>query len=774
MKCKNCGNELLDGAVFCQACGTKQDEPAAEVKQEETKAEETKAEETKAEETKAEEKPAEEKKEEAPAQSEAQPQQQAPVQPQAQPQTQPQNGETKKKSPLPFILIGVAAVAVIALIFAAVKLIGGAGKNGSSSTVAYISKGTLCIISDATAKDPKILEVCDLDVDEYAYLPYNFLTWSDDHKILYFFDDVDSDSVGDLCYIQVSKLGKDKTKNESKVVVIEDNVYTSSLTVLSDGKLLFLTSKDKLCIYGGKETEELAKKVENYYRTDDGKGIVYLADAGDDGSTLYYMPISGGDSTELDDEVDYISRVEDDHVIYRKTEYDDDYNYIQSLYTCDYNGNADEITDALDSIGTVTDNGFYYTEKVASSVTVYDYIDDPYVSSDEAAVEPEYPTTDAGFVSADPEEVFDEYKLGRIVKKFDGNPVAYMEDNCWSYTYSDRDYYYIYNSDTYEEYYYDIEAGVYYRYDSDTMQAARDQYYEDQEEWYDIQNRIYLREALKEYEVDPGYSALYYYHDGKSEEIVGECKDVNFAYIGADTPIAFYHLVDSSAVEKISIDDVDYAYDAYDRLFGYSANGDYGDIYYAIGQDADLSLGESGVIGDIGGSYSNSKIAVEIENDGKTEIFLYDIKESSLEQDSKFDDDAEVISGFTDGKVYFIKNVSEYGDKGDLFIYDGKENTKIIKNISLYNSGCVFDSGSIICFDDNGKAILYDAAGEEIVKLGVVSSLWRDVNYISDKKVLYLADEKLCYYNGKETVKIATRVEYVKFINTSGTTLSTN
>ena len=69
MKCKNCGNELLDGAVFCQACGTKQDEPAAEVKQEETKAEETKAE----------EKPAEEKKEEAPAQSEAQPQQQAPV-----------------------------------------------------------------------------------------------------------------------------------------------------------------------------------------------------------------------------------------------------------------------------------------------------------------------------------------------------------------------------------------------------------------------------------------------------------------------------------------------------------------------------------------------------------------------------------------------------------------------------------------------------------------------------------------------------------------------
>ena len=60
MKCKKCGNELEEGAAFCQSCGSKVEdaektsEPAAEAdKTVEAKVEETKAEEKKAEEAKA-------------------------------------------------------------------------------------------------------------------------------------------------------------------------------------------------------------------------------------------------------------------------------------------------------------------------------------------------------------------------------------------------------------------------------------------------------------------------------------------------------------------------------------------------------------------------------------------------------------------------------------------------------------------------------------------------------------------------------------------------
>ena len=762
MKCKNCGNELMDGAVFCQACGTKQDEPA-EVKQEETKAEEAKA---AAEAPKAEEKPAEEKKEESAAQAQAQPEAQPQVQAQPQASAQPQAGEGKKKPILPIILGIAAAVVVIALIALGIKLIGGS-KGGSSTAVAYVSKGTLCVITDAASKEPKIYEVCDIDIDDDAYYPYNFITWSDDHKTIYFFDDVDADKYGDLCSVQISKLGKDKAKNESRVVVIDDNVYIPNFTVLSNGKLLYTTSKEKLCFYGGKEPEEIAKDVTSYYLTDDDKGVFYLGDyETGEGYTLSYISITGENATELDDKVSYVTTVEDNYIIYTKSNYDEDYVYTQSLYTADVDGNVDEITDSLGSVGSVTANGFYYTEAVASTVTVYDYIDDPYASSDAAAVEPVYPDSDAGFVQADPEEVFDDYKLARIVKKFDGDPVAYMESNCSTYTYGGRDYYYTYNSDTYEAYYYDIAGDVYYRYDSDKMAEARDKYYEDQEVWYDIQNRIYLRESLKEYEVDPGYVALYYYHDGQSEEIVEECKDVKFAYIGLDTPMAFYHAANSDDIEKLSIDDISYAYDAYDRLFGYSASDDYGDIFYAIGKDADLSLGESGKIGSIGGTSTDSRVALEIVDEDKTEIFLYNLKGTTLEQDSKFDDEAELIAGYRDGKVYFIKNISEYGETGDVFVYDGKDNSKVIKNVNLYDSGIIFENGNMIFTDDKGKAVLYNAAGEEIVKLGNLDSVW-DVRYFSDKKILFVADEKLCFYNGKETFKIATRVEYIRYASAS-------
>ena len=122
--------------------------------------------------------------------------------------------------------------------------------------------------------------------------------------------------------------------------------------------------------------------------------------------------------------------------------------------------------------------------------------------------------------------------------------------------------------------------------------------------------------------------------------------------------------------------------------------------------------------------------------------------------------------------MHFIKNVDYNSSTGDLYIYDGKDNTKVVKNIGLYNSGIVFDSGSMVFANDNGKFILYNAAGDEIVKLGSIDSVWNDINYISDKKVIYVADEKLCYYNGKETFKIASRVEYVSFASTSGYTLS--
>ncbi|MBP5701368.1 MAG: zinc-ribbon domain-containing protein [Lachnospiraceae bacterium] len=793
MKCKQCGVELEEGAVFCQSCGAKVEAPAEEApKAEEKPAEEApKAEEKPAEEApKAEEKPAEEapKAEEKPAEeapkAEEKPADEAPKAeeaPQAQPQAaQPQADAAGKKSKvLPIILIAAAAVVVLILAIVGIKALFSGKKGDTSTVVAYVSRDTLCVIMDATAKDPKILEVCDIDIDDDLYdlyyganyVPDSLVRWSDDEKTLYFFNDVDSDGSATLCKVTVSKLGKDKSKNESKIVEIDDKVKLDSLRFLEDGRIAYLTTKDKLMVYNGKESVEVEKDVYSIRTVNGGKGFLLLADATDEGNYTLLYADSKFETTEIDDDVSYIKFVTDDKVYYAKV---DSETWEYSLYVSGFDGKSEEeICDDFDYMGTMTDGGFYYTERIDSEENLYDYIIDPYEKDDNDAVEPVSPDTSAGFVLSSENEAFDEYKQGRIKKNYD-DALDYMESNCSIYTYGGVDYYYIWNSDNWNDYYYDINADKYYRYDSDTYYAARDTYYEELDEWYAIQSRISLRESLKEYTFDPGYVSLNYYHDGKSEELVSECAQVELVYLVDKAPMAVYSLPSEDSVEKIHIDDIGYAYEAYDQIFGYEANNQSGELLVAVGSDTDISLDVEGQINDTIISEDDGLFAIVVyvrdkNDESEKQIMLYDMKGTSFTLNEKFDDEAEALCAFKNGVVYFMKGTNSEGSEADLYVYDGKDNTKVIKNVSLYYDGIVYDNGSILCFDDS-DAVIYDKNGEQIVKLGYIASIYSDINRISDKKIVFYSDGKLRYYNGKETIKIVSSVDNVWFNSSVGGT----
>lgn len=755
MKCKQCGVELEEGAVFCQSCGAKVEAPAEEA----PKAEEKPAEEA----PKAEEKPAEE----AP---------KAEDNSQAQPQA---DAAGKKSKLLPIILIAAAAVVVLILAIVGFKALFSGKKGDTSTVVAYVSKDTLCVIMDATAKDPRILEVCDIDIDDDLYdlyyganyVPDSLVRWSDDEKTLYFFNDVDSDGTATLCKVAVSKLGKDKSKNEGKVVEIDDKVKLDSLRFLDDGRIAYLTSKDKLMVYNGKESVEVEKDVYSIRTVNGGKGFLLLADATDEGNYTLLYADSKFETTEIDDDVSYIKFVTDDKVYYAKV---DSETWEYSLYVSGFDGKGEEeICDDFDIMGTMTDTGFYYTESIESEENLYDYIIDPYESDDRNAVEPVSPNTSAGFVLSSENEAFDEYKQGRIKKNYD-DALDYMESNCSVYTYDGVDYYYIWNSDNWNDYYYDINADKYYRYDSDTYSAAREAYYEDLDNWYAIQSRISLRESLKEYTFDPGYVSLNYYHDGKSEELISECAQVEIVYLADKAPMAVYSLPSEDSVEKIHIDDIGYAYEAYEQIFGYDANNKSGELFVAVGSDTDISLDVEGQINDTIISEDDGLFAAVVSvkdknDDFEKQILLYDMKGTNFTLNEKFDDEAEALCAFKNGVVYFMKGTNSEGSEADLYVYDGKDNTKLIKNVSLYNDGIVYDNGSILCFDES-DAVIYDKNGEQIVKLGYIASIYSDINRISDKKIVFYSEGKLRYYNGKETIKIASSVDNVWFNSSTGGT----
>ena len=823
MKCKNCGSELEEGALFCQSCGSKVEEaektsePAAEAdkaeeaKAEETKAEEKKAEESKAEETKAEEKKAEEPKaeevkaeekkaeepkaeeakaqeaEKAPEQTQqeskaetpaAQPQPAPQAQSAPQPQAAPQaaGGEKKKSKALP-IIIAAAAVAVLALIVVlGAKLFKGmsGGRNSASTMAVYLSRGTLVYTPDVTASEPKLFVICDIDLDDSIYyIPDNLVTITDDEKYIYFFNDVKDNGCADLCRVQTGKLGKDKDKNEKKIEEIDDNVRVSSLIFLDGGRVAYVTGKDKLMIFNGKESTEIQKDVVNPYSAKDGKAVVYLAEEDTDGDyTLFYLEASKTEPEILEEEVSYISTVSKDGIYYCTEDHDD---WTTTLFFYSFSdGNSVEITEDFSYASTKTDKGFYFVGHANSEVCLYDYIKDPYASDDEKVTDPAYPEYSDGFKAASSMDAFDEYKMDRIVSRYNGDPIAYMENNCSVSTYKDVRYYYIYNSDTGKAFYYDISGDKFYVYDEDTYDRAYEQYSAEKEKWYEAQNRIYLRQALKDYTFDPGYVTLNYYHDGSVDELVEKCSNVQFVF-SSSVPMAVYNLPDDDDVEKISIDDITYAYDAYDRLFGYNAGSENKSVYVAIGSDAGIALDIEGKIDGVTYSQDEGLFAITLDTykkDGSFDeknVYLYTLKGTTFTLNEKFDDEAECVAAFKSGNVFFVKGTDRGSMEGDLYIFDGKNNTRIIKNVNVYEYGYVFDSGSIICYKDE-NAILYNKAGEEIVKLGEIQYAYQNLNYISDKKIIFLAGDKLRFYNGKEIVKIANSVDKIWFSRTGSST----
>ena len=794
MFCKNCGVELPDDAQFCKSCGCKVDaidvsatvpaaEPVAEStgKTEEPVAEDTiKTTEILADEAGITEDPG---KTEEPASDEAgkteiftstepvvEPR---PVNTEVAPKAAKPQDQGKKKNKLPLV-IGIAAggfVAVVALILIVVAAIaifsGGSGKGKTSKVAAYVSDDTLCVIKDITKKNPDVLEVCELDLADNVSGEYGLsdelVTWSGDEKYLYFFGELDENHEGTLCRVQVSKLGKDENKNEKLVEEINDGIATWNVTYLSNNDVMYITQKGRLYYYNGKKSEEIAKDVQNVFLADGGNGAVYTSDEDEEGYyTLNYLELSTLKTTELDDGVASISGAMENEVYYRKYVNDTD----EGLYVCNYNGGSpEEITDHLGYDGVYSSDGFYYTETLGNSTSLYDFIDDPYEAEDAAMEEPVYPTQEDAFRQVDFTRAFSErYEELATSGRYSGR-VDFILDYCYSTMIGDNYYYTLYNEDDGNYYYYDASDDIFYLYDEETYEELKDAYDDGMEKWYAVSSRKSLRDELKAYEVTLPYVSLNYYKDGKSEVIVPECQDVVLPWADDGNVIAFYQEADMSSMEKVSIDDIDYAFEAADKLgFGYSY-AQFGKLYYSIGEDAGQDLGVEGTVTDWEVSFKDGKAALIVLNENsrdetEREAYLFNIDGTKLVQDAEFDDEAEGIAAITADKVYYTKNINETDETADIFVYDGEDCEKFMKDVSLYTYGMIFDDGATLTFDDDKKATIYNKKGDKELKLGEIKCA---INYISIKNITYLTDGKLYHYNGKDSDKIAGKVDHVWF-----------
>ena len=755
MICSNCNAELQEGAMFCSNCGTKIETVVPEVTNEtvvEAPVEEPVVEtvaEVPAEEPVVEtvvEAPAEETVEETVVEAPVQPEipQAEPVKQEVPKKAPEANGE-KKKAPIGLIIgIGAAVVVLLVLVLGGV-LIASLFKS-SDKQLAYLKDETIYYVKNMEKEDEKAIPVCEVK-GESAYAS-NKVEISEDGKYMYYYSKVDFNYDtytynGTLCRIKISKLSDDVDKNEDNEEKISNDV--TQYTVLEKGKsVLFRKSNGKVVLYNGKDEEDIAKNVDYYYLSDDKEKVILATDEGDGKSGLRVYNLKTNEELEYSDDYYSVQFRNDECIVFSE----EDEDGTMTLYRANYKeDDTEELISGVYSVSGYNDenNSFYYQEERLVKRTLYDYIDDPYASEDAKLTKPNW--MDYTTVS-DWKESLSEYDFEYYCVKYPQYQSRFIDWELY-YDYNKEAYYYVkYEDDENGDSqkivsYYDIDSQTWYRLDSEAFEAAEDAY-------EGAEDRINLREELKTTEFEIENYDLYFWKNGE-ETLVTENVD-DYMYVNSD--IIFFTTSETGG-NRVSIDNVYSVYDAENQI-RYGSYSDY-DTEDESTEEITLSYIVKGNIGSL--EIEEGLYDINASEDGKYLVFamgnnssecvldLYSVSGSEIKFDETIEEDA-MDGAWIDGTYYYYSDVSD--SLGTLYAYKKGKSEKIASNVvaSGYQNA-LFEDGNFMLMDeydsDGSDYVLLFKNGEKVKFKGI-----QEYAYIKEDKILYMKNDALYFYAGKD------------------------
>ena len=713
MKCPNCGNDLIPGALFCASCGNKIPEEllnaAAPVG----------------------ETPVESKPETVPVADEnentenvvtatageagntAQTAQTAASQIPMGALVVPEM-ETDKKKKTRTRLIGVAAVAVVvaAVGFGGFKVWNAMNPQLDKQMI-YAKDGRLYFTPNVSKeKDP--VEIYNAHDNETSYE----IKYTKNQKYAFFL--TDSEDEQRLYRVNTQKLTSNESKNDKYIEEIDSGV--TDFSVLGSDRILYYRDSNsgrELNFYDGKDTKEIDSEVKAQYHS--GNVVYYLRYEGDyNNYELYYYNLKTGKHGDIDECIE-VADYNENEILYSVSDGD-----TCDIYKAKPGSEGTKIVSdvASDWTGNLDAGVIFYKREIKESKSYYDFVNDPYAAEDANATEPQM---DDYLTEVDPEDVLDSYAYNNYL---DDRSYFYSNDTSMdSITINDTSYYSCYSN-----------SNVYYNYDNDDFYLYdEDAYSEAYDDYYAACDRDDLRDSLKDLTFDSTSYDLYLYTSKGGEKKIAE----SILPIDSDpvNQIFLYRKAQDLGDEKVcSIDDL---YDASDvENYIYNSDND-SSVYVNInGKEQDMKM---------------TSVSMNCSEDGKTvmvvdqsdedsnELIAYKKKGDSLEKIGTVEKDYQVGSWYGNDYYYF-------DDNHDFYIYSNGKSKKIAKDVKVAE---LEDDGNFMVFDVDSS---YESSDLKVLKGDEQIGKIRDVSlatYVDKNCIVYITnDGDLNVYDGEDSRKI--------------------
>ena len=638
MKCPNCGNDLIPGALFCASCGNKIPEELLHAAAPQNASESV----------------AETVEPSAPEQPAAS---QIPMGALVVPEM-----ETDKKKKMRTRLIGVAAVAVV------VAAVGFGGFKVWNAMNPQLDKQMIY------AKDGRLYFTPNVSKENDPVEIYNAHDNSAEFELKYtknqkyaFFRTFTLGSEGyksRLYRVNTQKLTSNESKNDKYIEEIDSDV--TDFSVLGSGRILYYRDSNsgrELNFYDGKDTKEIDSDVRAQRHS--GNVVYYLRDEGDDDNyELYYYNLKTGKHGDMD-ECNKIADCNENEILYSVRD-GDTYDICKAKPGSEGTKIVSDV--ASDWTGNLDAGVISYTKEITESKSYYDFVNDPYAAEDAYA------------------EAYDDYSAA--CDRDD------LRDALKDLTFDRASYdLYLYTSKGGEKKIAESILPV----DSDPVnqiflyQKAQDM--EDEKicsiddlhdasdvemlEDYIYDSSVYVNINGKEQDMKMTYASMDCSEDGKTVMIVDRSDE------DSNELIAYKKKGDS--LEKIGTVEKDYRTGSW-----------YGNDYYYLDDNHDFYIYSNGKSKKI----AKDVYAAGLEDDGTVMVFDFDSESSELkvlkgdEQIGKFRD----VRHYRDdlyrdhrsrdyhiAATYVDKNCIVYLTRdGDLNVYDGEDSRKIDRDVYRY------------------------------------------------------------------------------------------